>query len=184
MKVTPIKVSTAVGAEVQILCSDFVDDVEFTSGVNITVSDNEIITATTTESDPVGKTITITCTVGEKTGKAIVTITTIAGESEEWTPSIGVSVITVVESLKELTQDGSGTDEDDTYLFGRQYIINQNLIAVDSLVADVQQVCNQIKVLTIANNIATAAAIAEVAVLCGNILSKVKALKRSPIVVH
>lgn len=171
MKINPSTIKAVKQQTAEIIVSGFADDEEFTKGVKVTIEDGDIVTAYALSPDETNKIITVTLTMGTKAGNSKVTIST---NSE--TPSTAVCTVVVLEGLVSITADGSGTGND-TNVFGRQYIINQNIALVEGLEEDVQQVCNQIRILCITNSLTTAATIAEIAVLCNNILKKVKGIR-------
>ena len=86
-------------------------------------------------------------------GTAILTIT--AG-SETATTTVKV---TAAPSFTALTVDGSGTGNDTT-VFGRQYVVNNNLLGVMDLSNSIATIINQIRILSITNQATNAANLA------------------------
>lgn len=171
MKITPLKINAVIGQTIQILVNDFASKEDWEKGLEVSASVSNILGDFTLTKDETSLTWTVSAEV-KGVGDTQVTITPLFEGGTSMTCSVHV-----LEALKELTVDGSGTGQD-TYIFGRQYIINQNLLTVNSLVEDVQQLCNEIKIITIVSGVASLAGqIAELAVLSKNILSKVQSIK-------
>lgn len=89
-------------------------------------------------------------------GSTVVTVSYVIG-SETITATVAVTVQDVP-TFENITQDGSGTD--DTTIFTRQYIINNNLKRVSTFNDSIESTINTIKTLCWVNFGATAADLA------------------------
>lgn len=111
--------------------------------------------------------ITIT---GVGAGTAVIT-----ASDQATIPNIATTTVyvTAAPTFVALTADGSGTGND-TSVFGRQYIINNNLSGVNDIIGVMKNQVNLIKTLSITNQATNAASLAAIAanlVLSINMLS-------------
>lgn len=161
MRLDPNNLQLLTGETGIVMVSDFDPEAE----VTITVVPNGSVTATLTDS-------LLSVTATSATG--IKTVTLVQG-TQSATLTVTVSAAS---EYVALTADGSGTGNDTT-VFGRQYVINQNIGKIDDVMSVIQRTVNTIRTLSITNQATNAANLALVIAnlgVCLNQLGQIKTL--------